>query len=334
MRFATLVFLMLAMAGVRATADVPPADPDAALRLARELRAKRQPEADRVFAAKEPTARAVAARKFLAAAGAQDPNPVLLDESAAVCSDSARLLVLDQMVGRLPPGDALAISREVAKSASPEERIVAWRNISRLAPNERPAIASRLREILGDPKLARTGSFAYGQAFDGVVALRDVEAIPVLAGLLKDPRVASLAGMTLDRLAEAAPVKTTEYLNAHLDVLADFPLLRADDYAKGSLADPRVRAAVEVWLARPELSERELEKYFFSYVQPGEFLVAGIFTGPPDESGSPESDRVAELQAASAGWRKIPALRRAADARDRALARLANDESEEEPAGR
>jgi hypothetical protein len=211
---------------------------------------------------------------------------------------------------------------------------VAWRNISRLAPKERDAIAARLREILGDPELARAGSFAYGQAFDGVVALRNVEAIPILADLLKDPRVAPLAGMTLDRLAAAAPARTAEYLNAHPGVLADFPLLRADDYAKGSLADPRVRAAVEAWLVRPEVSERELEKYFFSYVQPGEFLVVGIFTGPPDESGGPETDRVAELQTASAGWRKTPALRRAADARDRALARLANDESEAEPAGR
>jgi len=330
--FATLVFLALATTGARA--DVATVDPDAVLRQAHELRAKHQPEVDRVFAASDPTARAAAVRKFLAATVAKDSNPVLLDESAAVCSDSARLLVLDQMVVRLAPGDALAISREVAKSASPEERIVAWRNISRLAPNERPAIASRLREILGDPELARVGSFAYGQAFDGVVALRDVEAIPVLAGLLKDSHIAPLAGMTLDRLAAAAPAKTAEYLNAHLETLADFPLLRADDYAKGSLADPGVRVAVETWLGRPERSERELEKYFFSYLQPGEFLVAGIFTGVPEEDAGSQGDRAAELRTATASWSKNPALRRAVAARDRVLARLANDAEEPEPMGR
>lgn len=333
--FAALIFAALAMAGALAAGEAGlPGDPDAALRLAHELRAKHQPEIDRLFAGHNASARAEAVRKFLSASRPENPDPVVLDEDAAVCSDSARLMVLDQMAVRLAPADALALSREAAKSASPEERIVALRNIGRLAPLERAAVAVRVRGFLDDPKLARADSFAHGQAFDGVVALRDVAAIPALAKLLKNAHAAPLAGMTLDRLAAAAPARVAEYLNAHPDVLADFPLPRADCFAKGNLADPELRAAVEAWLARPEASERELEKYFFSYLQPGAFLVAGIFTGVPDEAGGPESDRAAELRTATASWSKIPALRRAVAARDRVLARLASDAEEPAPMGR
>jgi hypothetical protein len=326
MRCGRLWIALLALGAARVFAQ-DLADPDAALRLAREFRAARQPELEKLFAPKKSAARAEAVRKFLAETKPTDPNPVALDDAAAVCSDSARLMLLDQIPARLAPADALAISRAAAKSGPIEERVVALRNISRLAPGERPAVAARLRAILRDPALE--GTFASGQAFDGVVGLRDVEAIPILAGLLKDSKLAPLAGMTLDRLAEAAPAKVAAYLNAHFDALAAFPLLRADDFAKGSLADPAVRAEVEAYLARSELTDRELEKFFSSYLQPGEFLVAGIFTGMPDAADGPETDRAAELRTATAGWGKAPALRRAVAARDRVLARLNEDEPEE-----
>jgi hypothetical protein len=322
MRGGRLWIALLALAAARVFAQ-DLADPDAALKLAKAFRAAHQPEIERLFAPTKSEARAEAVRKFLAATKPTDPNPVVLDEAAAVCSDSARIMVLDQIPARLAPADALAISRAAAESGPIEERVVALRNLSRLAPGERSTVSARLRAILRDPALE--GTFASGQAFDGVVALRDVEAIPILAGLLKDPNLAPLAGMTLDRLAEAAPARVAAYLNAHFDALAAFPLLRADDFAKGSLADPVVRAEVEAYLARREVSDRELEKYFSSYLQPGEFLVAGIFTGVPEATDAPETDRAAELRAATAGWGKTPALRRAVAARDRVLARLGQD---------
>jgi hypothetical protein len=322
MRCGRLWIALLALGAARVFAQ-DLADPDAALRLARELRAARQPELEKLFAPKKSAARAEAVREFLAATKPTDPNPVVLDDAAAVCSDSARLMLLDQIPARLAPADALAVSRAAAESGPIEERIVALRNVSRLEPGERSAVAARLRAMLRDPSLE--GTFAGGQAFDGVVGLRDVEAIPILAGLLKNPKLAPLAGMTLDRLAKADPARVAAYLNAHFDALAAFPLLRADDFAKGSLGNSAVRAEVEAYLARPELGDRELEKYFSSYLQPGEFLVAGIFTGVPDAADAPETDRAAELRKATAGWEKAPALRRAVRARDRVFARFAGD---------
>lgn len=322
-RFAASAFAALLVAGVLPAKGVDPADPEAASKLAREMRVAHRAEIDRLFSNTDESIRAAAVRKFLTSTPPSDPNPVLLDESAAVCSDSARLMVLDRVLTGLAATDALAISRDLADSSIPEERIVAWRNICRLAPGDRSGIERRLHSLLRDSSLA--GTFAYGQALDGIVALSDVDAIPLLAHLLKDKSLAALAGMTLDRLSAVAPVRTAEYLNEHFAVMSDFPLLRADDFAKGSLGDPEVRAAVETYLARRDLSDREIEKYFFSYLQPGEFLMAGIFTGVPRAEEGSSGDRLAELREATAGWAAKPALRRAIAARDRVIALLTGD---------
>lgn len=322
-RFATVVFAALMAAGALSARGVVPADPDAASKLAGEMRASHREELDRLFSPADESARAAAVRNFLKSTPPKDPNPVLLDDSAAVCSDSVRLMVLDRMLTRLAAQDALAISRELADSSIPEERIVAWRNICHLSPEDRPRIERRLHSLLLDSSLV--GTFAYGQAFDGIVALADIDAIPLLAQLLKDKSLAPLAGMTLDRLSAGTPVRTAKYLNEHFAVMSDFPLLRADDFAKGSLGDSKVRAAVEIYLARPDLSDREIEKYFFSYLQPGEFLVAGIFTGVPRAGGESSSDRLAELRTSTAGWAAKPALRRAAAVRDRVIALVTGD---------
>lgn len=328
--FAAAVAVALAVAGVLPARGVDPADPDAAPKLAREMRAAHRSEIDRLFSNTDESIRAADVRKFLTSTPPTDPNPVLLDESAAICSDSARLMVLDRILTGLAASDALAISRDLADSSIPEERIVAWRNICRLAPADRPGIERRLHSLLRDSSLV--GTFAYGQAFDGIVALADVDAIPLLVQLLKDGSLAPLAGMTLDRLSAGTPIRTAEYLNEHFAVMSDFPLLRADDFAKGSLNDPKVRAVVEKYLARRDLSDREIEKYFFSYLQPGEFLVAGIFTGVPKAEGEPPVDRLAELRKATAGWAAMPGLRRAVAMRDRVIARLMDD-SEMDGAG-
>ncbi len=251
-----------------------------------------------------------------------EPDPVLLDVEARVGSPSLPLMLLDAL--RRPPAgwsveETLAVSRERLDAPRAEERVVALRNVARLAPGEEAAVRAALREIVRRPRaVGGRESFAFAQALDGLVALGDVEAIPLLVPMLGRPETAPMAGMTLDRLAAAAPLATAQFLNAHPALLAGFPLLRADYFAKGSLRASAGRAEIGRYLRREDVSDAEREKFFASYLQRGTFLVAGIFTGParpPAEEGDP----AAEVAAALARWRGDAAMEPARQAAERAL---------------
>lgn len=297
------------------------------LRQGREWKRQNQPVLAKVLADASPSKRAEAVRLFL---GQVDRNAaaaqVVLDLDASICSPSARLEMLDRIglePSPLEKADAVAVSRALLDSASSDERIVALRNLARFSPGDRPAVAKALRAILRD----EPGTFAFGQALDGIVFLRDTEAVPELVDLMKSSAEATAAGATLDRLAAADPLRMAAWLEAHPSALDAYPLLRADYYAKGSVASGENRKWIERYLQRSDLGDEEREKFFFGYLQSGMFLVSGIFTGearvPPDGP-----DRAEELRAAAARWEKDPAMRKAVEACRRVLAQIAAEPAE------
>lgn len=296
--------LLYGLTSVEAHAEA--LDPEAAVQMAAKFRAQNQPVISRLLASPADVA---AVRKALEAS--PDPRPVVLDVDARIGSPSLSLMLLDELA-RVPAGwekpDVLLLVRARLNSPRSEERIVALRNLARLAPEERPAVQRALREILRRPAAAGgRNSFAVAQALDGVAALADVEAIPLLEGWLDDPVAAPLAGMTLDRLAAAAPLATAAFLNANPKLLDAFPLLRADYFAKGSLRSAAGRAEIGRYLLRKDVSAEERTKFFASYLQRGTFLVSGIFTGPsrPEvREGNPQAD----VEWALERWKDDPAM--------------------------
>ncbi len=293
-------------------------EPSPDLRQAEVWKRENQPVLDKLLSGATPAMRAAAVRVFLRSSSPDDGSHAgaVLDVDASVCSASARLMLLDRIGARpglLDTADALEISRAALKSDSPEMRIVALRNLARLSPADRAETGGQLVEIVRAGGGGQNGSFAYGQAFDGIVFLRQMDAIPALALRLKEEKNAPLAGATLDRLAEADPPRMAAYLDGHPDVLREYPMLRADYYAKGDVSSDAFRKLVERYLQRPEVSPGEAEKFFFSYLQGGAFLVDGIFTGVARMPAG-NRDRAGELRGAVALWEKNPAMRKATEA--------------------
>jgi len=323
----------LAWSSVLAQETPPTEDPDAQLHLAQDFKKRNQARIDKLFAEDSREKRGQAVKDFFRRKDAEPANPVILDIDASVCSPSLRLMVLDLIGsenGPLDSADVLEISRSLIDAPSSEERVLALRNLARFSPKDRPMVAKRLRQIISESIDAGDYSFAFGQAFDGIVYLRDTEAIPLLARLMKDKELAPLAGAAMDRLAEADPAGVAAWLNAHPAVFAEFPLMRADYYAKGSLASAECRRQVEKYLQSDRVEEAEREKFFFSYLQSGTFLVSGIFTG--EARVQPDGpDRAAELKAAVDRWEKEPAMQKAVKAYRNVQAQIDAESDEATP---
>ncbi len=234
-------------------------------------------------------------------------NKFAFDEEGNLVTTSGRVALLEA-VNRsgLGPDDetALAFSREVAADVanSPNERIVALRNVVIRSPEEKQGLGVRLLEDFLTEEMARQAPFAFSQALDGVVYLRDESLIPVLSGLTKQADLVQPIQMTLQRLAAANPLAVARALNEQPDLLTKFPAIRGDLFAILDPSEPLARRELELYLQRDDVGRGEKRRTLRRLAQPAFVIGGGIFTGedvPPvvtDERESARMEWMAELR--------------------------------------
>jgi hypothetical protein len=228
------------------------------------------------------------------------------ERGALAGAPTLRVLLLDLLgqLSRTTRSDAAAkVSRALLETKdSADEWAVALRNVAWHEPGAKPYLAGKMREMLAyQPWRARPSSGML-EAFDVIVYAQDTALVPDLAEIQRTgPReLQYAAAVALDRLAEQGPLAVMTYLNTHPTELADRPLLRADYYAKADLSEIAQRAAVEIYLGRPDVTTEEKSKLLKGLATPATFVAETLLTEPP-----PPDDGTARLQAlarATADW--------------------------------
>jgi hypothetical protein len=205
------------------------------------------------------------------------------------------LLELLGQISRSSGSEAGAqLAREILDTkTSPEEWAVSLRNIAWHDPNSRPYLASKMREMLSHEPWLQHPSPGFLQAFDVIAYTGDPTFVPQLAQLRREGsgEVQRAAAVAMDRLSEVAPLKVMDYLNSNPSEYADRPMLRADFYAKADLTVPAQRAAVETYLARPDVTLEEKTKFLAAFATPASFVSDNLLTSNP-----PPSDDLARLR--------------------------------------
>jgi hypothetical protein len=228
------------------------------------------------------------------------------EKGALASAPTLRVLLLD-LLGQLSRGtrsDAAAkASRAILETKdSADEWALALRNVAWHEPGAKPYLAGKMREMLAhDPWRARP-SAGMLEAFDVIVYAQDTALVPDLAQMQRtgSRELQYAAAIALDRLAEQGPLEVMTYLNTHPTELADRPLLRADYYAKADLAQIAQRAAVEIYLGRPDVTADEKSKLLKGLATPATFVAETLLTEPPPPDDG--AARLAALARATGEW--------------------------------
>lgn len=217
-----------------------------------------------------------------------------------------RVMLLD-LLGRLcretKSGEALAYSRALLQNkTSADEWAIALRNVGWGAPGDTQYLAGKAAELLRHEPWRRQPTAGYFEAFDVIVYARAVNLIPDLSAMLQeeDNSLQTSAAVALDRMAEMAPLEAMSFLNTNRAELSHKPFLRADYFGKADLSQPAQRAAVETYLARPDVQIGEKAKMLAVLASPGSFASDNLLTQPPPDEFPPE--RIAALQRTVDEW--------------------------------
>ncbi len=225
-----------------------------------------------------------------------------------------RVLLLD-MLGQIGQRHSLPDGGEVAraildKKTSADEWAVALRNAAWTTPEDRAYLAAKARELISYQPWRQQHSPGYYEAFDVIVYTHDVTFIADLGEMVRgtDEPIKNTAASTLDRLAAMAPLDVMSYLNTNPSELADKPYLRSDYYTKADFTQPAQRAAVEIYLDRPDIPARAKEKIIAALGAPNTFVSENLLTTstpPPDENAPlvPPAQKTA-LDRAFSDWLK------------------------------
>jgi hypothetical protein len=230
----------------------------------------------------------------------------LAEKGTLAGAPTLRVLLLD-LLGQLSRGtrsDAAAkVSRAILESKdSADEWALALRNVAWHEPGAKPYLAGKMREMLAHEPWRTRPSAGMLEAFDVIVYAQDTALVPDLAQMQRSGsrELQYAAAIALDRLAEQGPLEVMTYLNTHPTELADRPLLRADYYAKADLAQIAQRAAVEIYLGRPDVTAEEKGKLLKGLATPATFVAETLLTEPPPpEDGAA---RLAALARATGEW--------------------------------
>ncbi len=217
-----------------------------------------------------------------------------------------RVMLLDVLgqLSRKTRSDAAAkLSRTLLESKnSADEWAVALRNVAWHEPAAKPYLASKMREMLAYEPWRTRPSAGMLEAFDVAVFTRDASLVPDLAEVQRSGsrELQYAAAIALDRLAEQGPLEVMTYLNTHPTELADRPLLRADYYAKADLSQIAQRAAVEIYLGRPDVTGEEKGKLLKGLATPATFVAETLLTeAPAPDDGAA---RIEALGRAAKDW--------------------------------
>ena len=217
-----------------------------------------------------------------------------------------RILLLDllgQLSRRTNSPEGLAASRAIlSQKTTADEWAIALRNVGWSELNERAYLTNKVREMIEHAPWKERPSAGFREAFDVIVFVRDPAFIPDLAEMLRgeDAELQSTAAVTLDRLSESAPLEAMTFLNQNPGELGDKPFLRADYFSKADLSQPAQRAAVETYLARPDVTIPEKTKFLGVLASPGSFASDTLLTQPPPDEFPPE--RIAGLRQTLGDW--------------------------------
>ena len=217
-----------------------------------------------------------------------------------------RVFLLD-LLGQLSrttrSDDAAKFSRALMETkTSADEWALALRNVAWHEPSAKPYLAGKMREMLGHDSWRATQSAGMLEAFDVIVFTRDTSFVPDLAETQRSGQreLQRAAAMALDRMAEQAPLDVMTYLNTHPTVLADSPMLRADYFAKADLSQIAQRAALEIYLGRPDVGGAEKSKLLSALATPATVVSDQPLTASPAPDDG--AARQAAVSTATTDW--------------------------------
>ena len=186
---------------------------------------------------------------------------------------------------RFKVGEGTADAAEEARATlqantSPDESAVAMRNLAWADPTgSKGLLASSERAMLNNAAWRQSPTGGYLEAFDVAAYAGDASLLDQLAPLGTTPSPVQRAALiAMERLSAMAPGEVVSYLNAHPDLLADRPLLRADYMGNVDLSDPAQLAQAESYLARTDVTDAEKNKFIERLAVPAGFSSDNLLT--------------------------------------------------------
>jgi hypothetical protein len=220
--------------------------------------------------------------------------------------------LLGSLARQIRSGDAAAIARTILESkSSADEWAISLRNIAWHDPNATAFLSGKMREMLGYEPWLQSPSSGMLEAFDVAVFTKDPALISPLADALLSNRSRQQRAdaISLDRLAELAPLEVMTYLNANPAAMTDRPFVRADYFAKADVAQPAQRQALEVYLSRPDVSGAEKAKLFEALATPSSFISENLLTTPiPEPDEAARNGAIAQMTSDWLAKRRFPEL--------------------------
>ena len=205
-----------------------------------------------------------------------------------------RVLLLD-LLGRICKKsggpEAAAVARALMdRKTSADEWAIAMRNVGWSTPGERTYLAGKMREMLRYVSWRRQPTGGFLEAFDIIVFTRDATFTQELnsAATSEDKALQRAAAIAMDRLAELSPLDVMNYLNANPGEFSTKPMLRADYFTKADFTQLAQQQAVEKYLERADVEEKEKVKLLNGVAAPGSFSAENLLTTPPAAEDPPE----------------------------------------------
>ena len=235
----------------------------------------------------EPKVALVAIRSFLASGeNANTGQGFRVGEGGVLAeAPTLRTFLMDQLgtISRdagLPADSAEEARATLQANTSPDESALAMRNLAWADPDgSKATLAAAERAMLNNPAWRQSPSAGYLEAFDVIAYTGDATMLDDLATMAKTPSALQQAALVaMERLSALAPAQVADYLNAHPNVLADRPMLRADYMGNVDLNDPAQRADAEAYLQRTDVSDAEKDKFVARLATPAGFVSDNLLT--------------------------------------------------------
>lgn len=234
----------------------------------------------------EPKVAIAAIRQFLAGGENADTGLRFKVGEGGVLDEAPtmRTFLMDQLgtISRdAGTNDAAEEARATLQASnSPDESAVAMRNLAWADPEgSKTQLAASERAMLDNAAWRQSPTGGYLEAFDVAAYSGDASLFDELAGMAKTPGALQRAALVaMERLSALSPGQVVSYLNAHPDLLADRPLLRADYMGNVDLSDPAQLAQIETYLQRTDVTDAEKDKFIGRLVIPAGFSSNNLLT--------------------------------------------------------
>jgi hypothetical protein len=261
------------------------------------------------FAGADPKVAIAAIRQFLKSGqdGATGLRFKLGEGGVLAAAPTLRTFLMDAL-GTLSQTahteDAAEVAKETLGSlSSADEWALAMRNLAWSDPDgSKPYLAEKVREMLNYLPWQQNPAGGYLEAFDVAAYTGDGSLTGDLANLTQQQSpVRRAALVAMERLSALAPAQVAGYLNANPDVLSNLPLIRADYMGNVNLSDPTQDAEAEAYLARPDVTDAEKEKFLGRLAMPAGFVSDTLLT-PSNTTTTSIIEHQAIVNQAASNW--------------------------------